>query len=173
MTDSSVPRTELDPGYSDPAARALDWAAAERMLAGAELFWLSTVRPDGRPHVTPLIAVWLDGALHFCTGADERKARNLRENAEVVLTTGNNTLTEGHDLVVEGTAVRLTDPDRLGALAAAYLAKYGPDWTFEVGDGVLVGDGGPALVFRVAPRTAFGFAKDPYAQTRFRFPATG
>jgi hypothetical protein len=40
-------------------------------------FWLSTARPDGRPHVTPFIAVWLDEALWFCTGADELKAKNL------------------------------------------------------------------------------------------------
>ena len=35
------------------------------------------VRRDGRPHVTPLPAMWLDGALHLCTGAHEEKARNL------------------------------------------------------------------------------------------------
>jgi hypothetical protein len=33
----------------------------------AEVHWLSTVRPDGRPHVAPLIAVWVDDALVFCT----------------------------------------------------------------------------------------------------------
>ncbi|MFE0427256.1 pyridoxamine 5'-phosphate oxidase family protein [Streptomyces sp. NPDC058953] len=170
MTAPSTPLTELHPGYSDPAAHALDWTAAERALADAEIYWLSTVRPDGRPHVTPLIAIWLDGALHFCTGADERKARNLRENTEVVLTTGDSSIDSGCDLVVEGTAERLTDGDRLRALAAAYLVKYGSDWTFEAGDGVLLGAGSPALVFRVAPRTVFGFARDPYAQTRFRFP---
>jgi len=32
-------------------------------LEKAEVFWLSTVRPDGRPHVTPMVSVWLDGAL--------------------------------------------------------------------------------------------------------------
>ena len=49
--------------------------------------WVTTVRPDGRPHVTPLVAVWLDDALYFCTGDDERKARNLRENRSCVMTT--------------------------------------------------------------------------------------
>jgi hypothetical protein len=34
------------------------------------------VRADGRPHVTPLISVLVDGALHFCTGATEQKAKN-------------------------------------------------------------------------------------------------
>lgn len=45
------------------------------MLDRAELYWLTTVRPDGRPHVTPLIGVALDAAAHFCTGLREHKAR--------------------------------------------------------------------------------------------------
>ncbi|MGV9315971.1 pyridoxamine 5'-phosphate oxidase family protein [Streptomyces sp. NPDC003691] len=166
-----APAGEIATGFSDPAARALDWATADRLLDEAEIFWLSTVRPDGRPHVTPLITVRHEGRLHFCTGAGERKAGNLRENPEVVLTTGTNSLAKGCDLVVEGTAGRVTDGAVLRTLADAYVAKYGADWTFEVGDGVLDGEGGPALVFRVEPRTVFAFAKDPYAQTRFRFPA--
>ena len=35
--------------------------------------WLTTVRADGRPHVTPLVAVWLDDAIHFSTGPEEQK----------------------------------------------------------------------------------------------------
>lgn len=165
------PRTELDARYSDVKATAADWSEAVDRLKAAEIFWLSTVRPEGRPHVTPLIAVWHDGGLHFCTGPDERKAKNLRDNREVVLTTGSDALKEGYDLVIEGEAVRVTDETRLRALAAACTEKYGPDWTFDVRDGAFVGEGGTALVFRVAPRTAFGFAKDPYAQTRWQFTA--
>ncbi|MEU8526784.1 pyridoxamine 5'-phosphate oxidase family protein [Streptomyces sp. NPDC048629] len=162
--------TELDPRYSDPKAGALPWHQAQERLAAAEMFWLTTVRPDGRPHVTPLIAVWSAGALHFCTGPDERKARNLAENPEVVLTTGSGRFDEGTDLVVEGAAERVTDETRLRALAAVYEEKYGAEWRFEVRDGTFVGDGGPAVVFAVAPRTAFGFAKgDPFGQTRWRF----
>ncbi|AVZ72648.1 pyridoxamine 5'-phosphate oxidase [Streptomyces lunaelactis] len=165
-----APLTTLDPRYSDEKATASDWSQAVARLSSAEVFWLSTVRPEGRPHVTPLIAVWHDGGLHFCTGAEERKAKNLRDNQEVVLTTGANALNEGYDVVVEGTATRVSDEKRLRALAAAYVEKYGTDWTFEVRDGAFAGDGGPALVFRVEPRTAFGFGKgDPYAQTRWQF----
>ncbi len=168
MSDTT-PLTELDARYSEEKATASDWAEAVDHLQTAEIFWLSTVRPDGRPHVTPLIAVWQDGGLHFCTGPDERKAKNLRENPEVVLTTGANALNEGYDLVVEGRAAGVTDEMHLRALARAYVEKYGADWTFDVRDGAFVGDGGPALVFRVEPRTAFGFAKSPYSQTRWQF----
>lgn len=77
---------------------------------------------------------------------------------------------DGFDLMVEGTAVRVTDEVRLQELTRAYVEKYGDDWRFEVRDGAFVGDGGTALVFAVAPRTVFGFAKgDPFGRTRRRF----
>lgn len=164
------PRAEVDARYSDATATAPPWSEAEAMLSEAELFWISTVRPDGRPHVTPLPAVWADGALHFCTGPAERKARNLALNPHVVLTTGTNTWNKGYDLVVEGEAVRVTDDDRLRGLADAWEHKYGSFWHFEVRDGSFHHGPGNALVFSVAPGTVFGFGKgEPFSQTRWRF----
>lgn len=169
MTDKA-PETGLDVRYSDATAAATPWPEAEAALAEAELFWISTVRPDGRPHVTPLPAVWAHGALHFCTGPEERKARNLAENPQVVLTTGSNTWNKGYDLVVEGEAVRVSDEGRLRELAGAWEAKYGSFWHFEVRDGFFHHGSGHALVFSVAPRTVFGFGKgEPFSQTRWRF----
>ncbi|WP_309116324.1 pyridoxamine 5'-phosphate oxidase family protein [Saccharothrix sp.] len=165
-----MPQTDVDPRFGDPEAPATPWPVAEQLLSSAELYWLTTVRPDGRPHVTPLIAVWHTGALHFCTGWDERKARNLAANPQVVMTTGNNALHGGLDVVVEGVAVRVEDPATLHTLAAEWEAKYGPDWHFEVAEGGFANLHGVALVFRVEPTTAFGFAKSPYSQTRWRFP---
>ncbi|MEV0681096.1 pyridoxamine 5'-phosphate oxidase family protein [Actinosynnema sp. NPDC050436] len=164
-----MPTTDTDPRYGDPDAPATPWPAARERLADAELYWLSTVRPDGRPHVTPLLAVWHDGAAHICTGQDERKARNLAENPNVVLTTGNDSLRGGLDVVAEGRAQRVTDPGALAELARAWEAKYGPDWHFDVVDGGFTNPHGVALVFRIEPVTAFGFGKDPYSQTRWRF----
>jgi hypothetical protein len=167
------PVTDLDARYSDDNAEAIGWTQARETLAAAEIYWLSTVRPDGRPHVTPLLGVWLEPALYFCTGPDERKAGNLAGNPHCVLTTGSNKLHEGLDLVVEGNAVRLTDDVRLRRVADAYVTKYGDDWRFDVRDGAFQHSGGPggrALVFEVAPTTAFGFGKGRYSQTRWRFP---
>lgn len=50
--------TELDGRFSDPGAEPTPWAQTEQTLREAQLFWISTVRRDGRPHVTPLVAVW-------------------------------------------------------------------------------------------------------------------
>lgn len=167
----SEPVAELQQRFSDDGAVATSWADVQDRLAAAEIWWLSTVRPDGRPHVTPLIAVWHDGALHFCTGPDERKALNLAENRHCVLTTGCNDLHAGLDLVLEGDAVRLTDHDRLAVIASAYEAKYGAEWHFDVGDGVFHhGDGGTAVVFEVRPVKAWGYGRQPlYSATRWRF----
>jgi len=52
------PITTIDPRYSDPNAVATPWEETCRVLETAELFWLSTVRADGRPHATPVVAVW-------------------------------------------------------------------------------------------------------------------
>ncbi|MFD0312155.1 pyridoxamine 5'-phosphate oxidase family protein [Streptomyces sp. NPDC127119] len=164
------PRSELDVRYSNEAATARPWPEAETLLSEAELFWISTVRPDGRPHVTPLPAVWSQGALHFCTGPEERKARNLALNPHVVLTTGTNTWDKGYDVVVEGEAVRVSDDDRLRGLADAWERKYGGFWHFEVRNGHFHHGAGNALVFSVAPGTVFGFGKgEPFSQTRWRF----
>jgi pyridoxine/pyridoxamine 5'-phosphate oxidase len=163
------PVTELDARYGEPGVTPIDWSQATSELDGAELFWISTVRDDGRPHVTPLLAVWQDGAMHFCTGAQEQKAQNLAQNAHCILTTGTNARHGGTDLVIEGDAVRVRDEDRLGRLAARWEEKYGAEWHFDVQDGAFVADGHAALVFEVAPTTAYAFGKDPYSQTRYRF----
>jgi len=164
------PQTVLAERFSNPGASAIDWAVGRERVETAELFWISTVRPDGRPHVTPLISVWLDGAAYFCTGPDERKAKNLAENPSCILTTGCNLLEEGLDVVLEGEAKRIRDEDELGRVAAAYESKYGSIWHFDVRDGAFHSEGGgEAIVFEVAPATAFGFGKGEYSQTRWRF----
>jgi general stress protein 26 len=164
------PVTELHPAYSSSGASATAWPKAREHLEQAEIFWLTTVRPDGRPHVTPLLAIWLDGALHFCTGTGERKAKNLAHNPQVVLTTGCNDLHAGLDIVVEGEAVRVRDEVLLQRLADAWETKYA-GWHFDVRDGAFWNEeGGEAYVFQVAPQTAFGFGRgEQYSQTRWRF----
>lgn len=129
----------------------------------------STVRADGRPHVTPLIGVVQDSAVHFCTGLQEQKTRNLEHNPQVALTTGSNTWAQGLDVVVEGSATRVTDRLVLQQLADAYEGKYGSDWHFEVGDGVFGSGGDAAAVFRIEPAKVIAFAKEPHGQTTYRW----
>jgi general stress protein 26 len=164
------PSPVLDPRYGDPDADATSWQDARARLEGAELSWITTVRPNGRPHVTPLLTVWHGGAVHFCTGPEERKHKNLEVNPHVALTTGTNTQQPGElDLVVEGQAVRVSDRETLRLLAEAWVAKYGEGWRFDVGDDSFLhpGGNGAVHVFRVVATTVFAFGKNPFSQTRF------
>jgi nitroimidazol reductase NimA-like FMN-containing flavoprotein (pyridoxamine 5'-phosphate oxidase superfamily) len=163
------PVTSLDRRFSDPDARATDWATTRRFIETAELFWISTVRADGRPHVTPLVAIWLDDALHFATGPDEQKSVNLRSNPRVILMTGCNGWDQGVDVVVEGEAVRVTDDEVLERLAKAWTRKWDGRWRYQVGDGCFHHEPGSAFVFRVMPDKILAFGKGTFSQTRHRF----
>jgi general stress protein 26 len=161
------PITTLDARFSDPDAAPTTWQQAREVLENAQITWLTTVRADGRPHVTPLVAVWLDGALHFCTGPEEQKAVNLAVNPNVVLTTGTSAWDTGLDVIVEGPAVRVTEPAELERLAAAWRTKWAGEWQYEVGDGAFRNDvGGTALVFAVDPTKVLAFGKGTYTHTR-------
>src|SRR3954452_20630244 len=119
---SMTPGT-IDPRYGNASATPPPWADIERLLVEAQLYWIITVRADGRPHAVPLVGVWRDGAFAFCTGSEEQKQRNLDANPHVAVTTGStgqNGWDGGKDVVVEGTAVRVTDGAVLQELADAW-----------------------------------------------------
>jgi nitroimidazol reductase NimA-like FMN-containing flavoprotein (pyridoxamine 5'-phosphate oxidase superfamily) len=169
---------KIDPRYGDPSVTAPPWADIEHLLTDAQLYWIITVRADGRPHAVPLVGVWHDGAFAFCTGSEEQKQRNLDANTHVAVTTGTtggNGWNRGKDIVVEGTAVRVTNAEALQGLADAWFNKYGDDWRFEVRGEEFVelsssggSTEGGAWVYRVAPSKVIAFG-DPHGQTTYRF----
>ena len=165
------PMTELDARFSDPDAVAADWDQTRRTLEDAELFWIATVRADGRPHVTPLVAIWLDDAIYFATGSGEQKAVNLRTNENVILMTGCNEWERGLDLVVEGEAVQVREKTVLERLAEAWATKWDGRWRYEVHEGGFRHQAGTGaiLVFSVKPTKVLAFAKGTFGQTRHRF----
>jgi hypothetical protein len=117
-------------------------------------------------------------AFAFCTGPDEQMARNLAANARVAVTTGGtgaNGWASSKDVVLEGTAIRVSDAETLQALADAWFAKYGEDRRLEVRGAEFVElshSGGSsasgAWVFRVAADKARAFG-DEHGQTAYRF----
>jgi general stress protein 26 len=166
----SNPTTTIDLRFSDPGAQATSWDETRSRLETAELFWITTVRHDGRPHATPLVAVWLGEALHFCTGPEEQKAINLSHNPHVILSTGSGQWDTGLDIVVEGIASRVTERSELLRLAEAWTTKWDGRWRFSVtGDLFQHPGGGEALVFAVAPKKIFAFGKGTFSQTRHHF----
>jgi hypothetical protein len=98
------------------------WAVALERLehpAPGQNHWLATVAPDGRPHLMPIIAFWIDGAFHFLAGEGNRKGRNLAADDRCVIGTGNLTM-PSLDLIVEGRAKPVTDEAEVRRLAAEF-----------------------------------------------------
>jgi general stress protein 26 len=166
------PRTTLDQRYSGPTATATPWEETRRVLETAELFWLTTVRADGRPHATPVVAVWYDGAIYFGTGAEEQKFRNLRGNSRVLLTTGSTRWNEGLDVAVEGDAVQVSDDEVLKRVAQVWLTKWDGRWEYQVQDGAFRPEGGEGAVcvFAVTPTNVYAYSEgDPFSHTHHHF----
>jgi general stress protein 26 len=168
------PITTLDPRRSIPNAVAIGWEETRHVLETAGVYWLSTVRADGRPHVTPLVAVWHDDAIYFNADDTAQKGINLRANPHVVLTTGCNSWQEALDVVIEGDAVRITDQDQLETLAKVWATAWdGESWIYQVRDGcfyIVAARSEPSFVFRVAPSKVFVFARgENMGQTRHQF----
>jgi catechol 2,3-dioxygenase-like lactoylglutathione lyase family enzyme len=169
MNDNSTaaPIAEVDPAFSEPDVTPPSWPEVVDVLASSEMFWLSTVRRDGRPHVTPLPAVWLDDALHFGVSEGEQKFANLQHDPRLVLTTGTNKLRSGLDVVVEGEAVRVTDDAQLERLAAVWKSKL--DWDYVIVDHEFRDAAERhGWVFRITATKVLAFHKSPFSQTRFR-----
>jgi PPOX class probable F420-dependent enzyme len=146
------------------------WAEVSARLEDAQFYWLATVRPDGRPHVVPVLGIWHDGALHVVAGPASRKARNLHENPHATVTVDSDDL----HLVVEGVAAIVRNEARLCQLAEEYLVKYG--WQVTICDGAYDGAGAPTAgpppyeVYRLTPTTVFAFGSDEtFTPTRWRF----
>ena len=165
------PVTTIDDRYSQSGMAPTSWEETSRLLAAAQLYWLTTVRAGGQPHATPIHAVWVDETLYFSTGAAEQKAANLRANPYVIAITGGNNWEHGIDVVVEGEARRVTETDTLHRLAAAWRQIWDGRWQYEVRDDHFTHPGGsdPVLVFAVAPTKILAFAKGPFGHTTHRF----
>ena len=162
---------QLDTRFS-AADQPVSWSRVADALTRAELYWLTTVRKDGRPHTTPLIGAWLDDGFVFCTGPAEQKAQNIRHCIAVTVTTGVNTWNEGLDVVIEGDVERLTGLDTMTRLTDAIREKYDGGWDFtpredgfgHTGKGR---DSHTVYVYRVSPTKVLAFTKSPHGQTRF------
>ena len=153
---------------------AIPWSRALEALEGPQpptLTWfLATTRPDGRPHVAGVGAIWYEGKIWFVSGPATRKSRNLAENGTCAVSMA----LSGMDLVFEGVAERVTDDETLRRIAK----RYGDSgWPAQVKDAAFTYDysapsAGPPpwYVYAITPTQAFGVASaEPHGATRWRF----
>ncbi len=153
-----------------PWERARGQFQQRAFQGGRGTYWLSTTCPDGRPHVAGVLGVWIGDTLYFASGAGSRKSRNLATNPACALAASLPDL----DVVIEGTARRVSDTETLESLAAEFARR---GWPVTVsGDALTAPWGAPSAsppwhLYAVAPTTAFGVATEgtPGA-ARWSFP---
>jgi Pyridoxamine 5'-phosphate oxidase len=159
MTNTRMPDAETP--LVDGQTQTTPWTVAVERLrhpAPGQNHWLATVTPDGRPHLMPIIAFWMDDAFLFIAGEGTRKGRNLAADERCVIGTGNLTL-PSLDLIVEGRARRITDEATVRRIAAEFGGK---DWPLEARGSHVYGPHGPTAgpppyaIYRLEPTTAFG-----------------
>jgi hypothetical protein len=166
MTEPTVGRPFVEGGYGIPSTLegALPWSWADEQLAKAIVVWVSTVRPDGRPHAMPTWAAWLDGMLWFEGSPTTRRARNLAANRNAVATVH---IDDDAALIVEGVMEDRRDPEP--ELAARLVEAYGKykatRWAYEA-DPENWRHGG---LWALRPTVAFGWTRFPGDATRWRF----
>src|SRR6478609_4461701 len=98
----------------------LPWSWALAQMEASQDYWVATVGADGRPAVTPVWGVPLDGEIWFSCGPTSRKARNIAQRPHVTVTTDDPTA----PVIVEGTAVRVTERADVERFAAGCNSKY-------------------------------------------------
>ncbi len=162
----------IDRRYSDEGSEAVAWGQAEARLTAAQVSWVVTVRPDGSPHATPVVAVVHEGKVYFHTGSAEVKYANLQANPHVLVLSGDTAWESGLDVAVEGTAVAVSDDALLKRLAGRYRDRWDGRWNLDIHDGAVVSQtpGVHLVVFEVRPGKAYAYAKGgPFSQTTYRF----
>jgi hypothetical protein len=159
MTKERAPKSEES--LVDDRPGSTPWDDARDRLTEPEPGrhnWLATVRPDGRPHLMPVIAFWMDGALHFVAGEGTQKGRNLAADGRCVIGTESRGL-PSLDIIVEGRAEPLSDADAVVRITEQVNAV---GWPLEARGVEVQGPNAPTAgpppyrIFRVEPTTAFG-----------------
>lgn len=160
----------------------VDWAAVVDKLEtrskpapeglNSRTTWLSTVNEDGSPHVTAVGALWLDGTFWFQTSTGTRKGRNVERDPRCSMAIS----IRDADVVLEGHAVRVTEPAAVARIAKAWADDGWPVQPDESGTGITAPFNAPSLgpppwnVYRIEPRSAtVVLSSEPGGLTRFRF----
>jgi hypothetical protein len=160
----------------------VDWAAiAAKLDSGsapapggpnARTTWLTTVNADGSPHVTPVGALWLDGAFWFQTGSGTRKGRNVERDPRCSMALS----VRDADVVIEGAATRVTEPAAVARAATAWADQGWPAEPDPSGTGITAPFNAPTQgpppwnVYRIQPSSAVVIlSAEPGGLTRFRF----
>jgi hypothetical protein len=155
----------------------LEWSRARAQLAGwhgTEVsHFLCTTRPDGRPHVAGVGAMWLDGDLYIVSGERTRKSKNLAVHRACAIAVR----LPGMDVTLEGSATRVADAQTLERVAALYRELGWPAEVDAAAQAFTAPYSAPSAgpppwqLYRFEFDSAFAVAsQEPFGATRWRFP---
>ncbi len=152
---------EREKSLAKGQTESTSWDFVRDRLANPEVprtSWLATTRGDGRPHLVPVNAFWIDGALHMVVGEGTQKARDLASDDRCVIGMTSTKL-PSIDIVVEGHARPITDDEEVQRVAAI-LIEHG--WPLEVKGDSVYGPNAPTAgpppyrIFRMVPSKVLG-----------------
>jgi hypothetical protein len=150
----------------------LEWSRVLEQLERTDYkatHWLATTRPDGRPHVAGVGAIWVEGKFYFTSWAGTQKSKNLARNTSCTIAVAMPNV----DLVMEGTATKVRDAEILERLAKRYAAQ---GWPAEARDGAITAPfsapsagPGPWDLYEFTPVKAIAVAtEEPHGAMRWR-----
>ena len=151
------------PGYGLPKSKKglLPWKWAEDRLKKSKQFVIATVRPDRRPHVMVIWALWLNGKLYFSTGSKSRKAQNLKKNPNCVICTED----AAEAVILEGTVLAERNIATIREFLRLYEKKYKWDMSSMADDLLKLKE----PVFFLRPKKAFGLWEKKFATSATRW----
>lgn len=94
-----------------PGTEPLSWQEVRQRFDAERWYWMATAGPDGRPHVRPVLAVWMDDKVYSTTSPGARKGRNLQARPECSIAARAPAI----DIVVEGATTWVDDRTPAGA----------------------------------------------------------
>jgi hypothetical protein len=143
-------------GLTESEEGRLAWSWAAERLEQARNYWVSTTRPDGRPHSMPVWGIWLGDAFFFGSGRESAKSRNLAASPAIVVH-----LESGDEaVIIEGLAERVFDDALEKRVDEVYGRKY--DFTPD-------SSGETDPWFMVRPRRAYAWAERNYTGSATQF----
>ncbi len=164
----------LMPGYGLPEGSKglLPWTWAEQRLKKSHNYWITTLKPGtsqdkaspdkASPHTMVVWGLWQDGRFLFSTGSKSRKARNLAQNANCVVSTEH-----AHEAVIVEGAAEIADILARRKFLPKYERKYNFDMSKMKPDILSMKE----PIFAVRPRVVFGLWEKEFIEksTRWTF----
>jgi len=116
-------------GYRMPETREnlVSWDFVAQQMSGSRHYWISTVFPDGRPHVVPVWGIWHENRFHFEGSLQTAWGQNILKNPQIAVHLPN----ADRVVILEGTAHIIKDDeideDTWDLLDTTFQKKYQVD----------------------------------------------